>query len=133
MSLSESQASSVLAPRKNQVVVQATSTTTAYIDLNTTITPAAPSGSLAQKSFYRGRYVTIQAESADVYIALVNTTSDTLDPTATGTPATGGCILIPANQEKSFLLETDSGAWRYLAYRTATGTGKIRVWASSPK
>jgi hypothetical protein len=125
-------ASNISPPRRGEIFVVATSTTCARIDLDTSVTPLTP-GSAATPGYLYGRYVSVQADGAAVYIALMDNNSTDIVTTATGSPADTGCVLIPDGQTMSFVIEKSDVDHRYLAYRTATGTGYLRVWASSPR
>lgn len=107
-----------------------TSTTDQYLDLDQAITD--PETNVSTPKFLRGRYITIQALSADLYIQFQSTGAATMKPSAAaGDLAAANCIVIPSGQEKTFLVPKTAAA-RYLAYRTASGTGSMRAWPSSP-
>ena len=79
-------------------------------------------------------YVTIYAETADVYFAIDSTAARTVDQTvgvaAGGTPAfaTTSCWIIPAGQERDYAIKRS--AFRYLHVK-ASAAGKLRMTASS--
>lgn len=79
---------------------------------------------------WRFRYVTIQAETADVYILFGPTNSVNADPNAT----TGDdqCVYIPAGGAMECYIPgaTDSTVQFFSA--AGTVAGKIRCWPSSP-
>lgn len=126
-STAERLASHVLAPKRGQVYGGGTSTSDVALDLNQTV------GS--EINFFRGRFVTIQALSADLYYQLTSSSGHTIDPaTAAGAVADAVCVCVPAGQERSFFVpDTGDSNARYLIYRTASGSGSMRLWASSPK
>lgn len=79
---------------------------------------------------WRFRYVTLQAETADVYILFGPTNSVNADPTAT--TGSDQCVLIPAGGALECYLPgpTDPN----VQYFSAVGTvaGNLRCWPSSP-
>lgn len=118
-------AAAIEPPYAGKVGVVATSTTTAYFDLQ-----AEVSG----ERLWCGRFVDLEAGGADCYFALTQSTSTALDPTATGTaaaPPAAGCRVLPVGDLRTFLAPTETSAWRYLAYRTASGAGTLRIAPSS--
>lgn len=126
----ERAAACVHPPIRGAIYSDDTSTTDQYLDLDQAITD--PETGQSTPKFLRGRYLTIQALSADVYLALQGNNSDTINPTAAaGNFAAANCIVVPAGQSLTLLVpKTD--ATRYLVWRTASGTGAIRAWPSSP-
>ena len=75
---------------------------------------------------------------ADVYVALTTgaaSPANDLDPTTDSadseTPGTEVGMKIPDGQTVHVWIE--EGTYRYLAYRTASGSGQIRLWPSSRK
>lgn len=123
-------ASNVSPPRRGEIFVAAATSSTAWIDLHTTVTPL---GGSAIANYLHKRYITVQADGANLYVALSNDATTALDSTANGVPGTATCVLIPDGQSQPFVLETVEAEMQYLAFKTASGTGQIRVWASSPK
>lgn len=118
-------AAQVEPPRAGQVAVVASGTDTAWFDLQ-----AEVSG----ERVWCGRYVDLQAEGADLYVALTKTAALELDPTATGTataPPADGCMMIAAGGSVTWFLPSETSDWRYLAFCTASGTGKLRLHPSS--
>ena len=124
-------AADVALPLRGTIWSDDTSTTDQYFDLDQTVTD--PITTVATLEFFRGRYITVQALSADLYLACVDTNSRTITPTAVaGDLAVANCIVIPAGQEKSFFVPFKGTTnYRYLVHRTASGTGSVRIWASS--
>jgi hypothetical protein len=139
-------------------VVLATSTTAAVVDLSKVpLLPAqADKNLLAQSPNVLGSYITLQAEGADCYVIFGQNAADVTGSnvpvptnvnavTAAGVPTLGlgGCMYIPAGQERSFMThrgqeQAASGQApgsvtyeRFLAYVTKSGTGFLRVWGSS--
>lgn len=107
-----------------------TSTTDQYLDLDQAVTD--PETEVSTPKFLRGRYLTVQALTADLYVQFQSTGAATMTPSAVaGDFAAANCIVIPAGQEKPFFIPKTSTT-RYLAYRTASGTGSMRAWPSSP-
>lgn len=107
-----------------------TSTTDQYLDLDQSATD--PETGAATVKFLRGRYLTVQALSADLYVQFASSSSNTITPSAVaGDFAAANAIVIPAGQEKPFFIPKTSAA-RYMVYRTASGTGSMRAWPSSP-
>lgn len=129
----ERAAAEVSLPLRGTIWSDDTSTTDQYFDVEQTVTD--PVTSEAKKAFFRGRYVTIQALSADVYLQFTDDNTDTITPTAAaGDLAAANCLVIPAGQDRSFYLPRGGGTvnFRYIVYRTASGTGSIRIYPSSP-
>lgn len=123
-------ASVVHPPIRGAIYSDDTSTTDQRLDLDQTITD--PETSVSTPKFLRGRYLTIQALSADLYVQLASTNATTIDPTAVaGDFAAANAIVIPAGTSLSIFIPK-TAAVRYLAYRTASGTGSMRAWPSSP-
>lgn len=83
----------------------------------------------------KGRFITLHADGGDVYYALNNANSGTIDPTATGFGVTV-CQRIPSGQSVSFRIPPvdkpgTTGKYQYLLHRTAAGTATLRVAISS--
>lgn len=113
-------------PFAGKVGVVATSTTTAYFDLQA----KTSSG----EQLWCGRFIDLEADTADCYFALTQDTATALDPAATGTataPPAAGCRRVPVGDLRMFLSPTETSTWRYLAYRTASGAGTLRIAPSS--
>ena len=130
----ERAAADVALPYRGTIWSDDTSTTDQYFNLDQDVTD--PLTTLEEKKYFRGRYITIQALSADLYLACVDTNSRTIDPTAVaGGLAAANCIVIPAGQSLSFFVPHggQTTGHGYLVYRTASGTGSVRIWASSRK
>jgi hypothetical protein len=130
----ERAAADVALPYRGTIWSDDTSTTDQYFDLDQTVTN--PLTGLSEKKYFRGRYITIQALSADLYLACVDTNSRTITPTAVaGDLAVANCIVIPAGQSLSFFVPHGGQTtnYQYLVHRTASGTGSMRLWASSRK
>jgi hypothetical protein len=82
-----------------------------------------------------GVAIEIHAEGADLYVAVGPTNAITANPAAVGTavavggtPIAGLCARIPVDQSKRFYLGPNE---KFLAYRTGTGNGTIRIEANS--
>ena len=68
-----------------------------------------------------------------LFVGSANNT--TLDPTAAaGDFAVANCVVIPSGQSLTLLIPRGNSTtnMRYLCYRTASGTGSVRAWPSSP-
>lgn len=125
-------ASIVEPPYRGAIYSDDTSTSDQRLDLDTAVTD--PVTSKSTPGFLRGRYLTIQALSADLYLQLTDDNTDTITPTAAaGNFADANCIVIPAGQSLSiFVPKPGTTNMRYLVFRTASGTGAMRAWPSSP-
>lgn len=82
-----------------------------------------------------GVAIEVHAEGADLYIAVGPTSAITANPTQVGaavgvggTPVAGLCARIPIDQSKRFYLGPND---KFLAFRTATGSGTMRIEANS--
>lgn len=114
-------------PLAGKVGVVATSSTTAYFDLQAQV---------AGERLWCGRFLDVEAETEDVYVALTQDTATALDPAATGTataPPAAGCRMVPAGMMRTFLVPGETSPWRYLAYRTALAAGTLRLAPSSKR
>jgi hypothetical protein len=112
-------------PLAGRVGVVATGTATAYFDLQAEVNG---------ERLWCGRFVDLEAGGVECFFALTQDTSTTLDPAATGTasaPPAGGCRPLPVGDVRSFAVPSESSTWRYLAYRTASGAGTLRIAPSS--
>lgn len=126
-------AASVEPPYRGAIYSDDTSTTNQYLDLDQTLTD--PVTGVSTPKFLRGRFLTIQALSADLYLQFTSSNATTIDPTAAaGDFANANCIVIPAGQSLTLLIPRGNSTtnMRYLCYRTASGTGAVRAWPSSP-
>lgn len=125
-------ASIVEPPYRGAVWSDDTTTTDQYLDLDSTITD--PITDKSEQKFLRGRYLTVQALSADLYVLFVSSNAHTLTPSAAaGDFANANCIVIPAGTSLAlYVPKAGTTNMRYLAYRTASGSGSMRAWPSSP-
>lgn len=115
-------------PRRGEVYTVDTSTTQGELDLNATVATV--------QRYWRGRMVTIRALSADLMVAMIATSGDTLDSTANGAssiPHANSCTVIPAGEERTYWMGGNGAPWRYLAWKTTSGTGRVQIFAASPK
>lgn len=81
---------------------------------------------------WRGSFVTLQAETADVFYAL-GVTGGVVDSSAAGAPAATGCARLPAGATRSQWITADPAVTRLLVRgRTAGADGLLRAWKSSP-
>lgn len=124
-------AAEITPPRQGEQIALASTTTTAFFDLRTPLT--ATPGDMSTP--FCGRFLTLEAEGGDVYIAVTKgnaSPANDLNPATTGiAPAAGMCTRIAAGTSKTFWADGASSDWRYLAHRTASGTGTLRIWPSS--
>jgi hypothetical protein len=112
------QASNILPPTSGSVIVAA-------------VTSTGASTNLDSASWYN-LYITVQAETADVYIlfAATSVVAEALSDVATGSGATV-CAVVPAGTEKNFRVQR--GIHKYIGYKTATGSATLRMFKSSPQ
>ena len=90
---------------------------------------------LTVPTLWRGRYVTLQAETASVYV-LFGGASVTADDTAKdGTNAAGQCVVIPSGGTiEVFVPNSSDTTVVAMSYKTASGgTATLRAWPSSPR
>lgn len=141
MSNASLQAAYVTPPKRGQLLALAVTTSTQFVDLTTEITIAALDS--RKERLFCGKYITLQAEDADVYVALSATSTGALDPTTTSavdgttkapTPNVDleECLLIPAGTSIQFLMEGETTPYKFLAYIGAAA-GVLRVYPSSPR
>ena len=133
-------ANNVAVPKRGEVVTIATALTTKWLDLGQPVTPlAAPAGAPPKVvNYFRGRYITIQATTQDVYVAFTNDLStaiaaagaSTLDAFGVLTVAPADCFKIPAGTSLRVLAPGKNDSFRYLAF-IATVVGNMTVYASS--
>ena len=128
---------SVQLPKQGLCLAFSTSTTTAWVDLQAEVTGAGAIAGRTGKPWCGG-FVAIQADGADCYLALTEgaaSPDNDLDPATdsadSATPGAVACMLLPAGQTLHAWIE--QGKARYLAYCTASGTGRLRLWPSSRK
>jgi hypothetical protein len=141
MSNASLQASYVTPPRRGQLLALAVTTSTQFVDLTTEVTIAALSN--RKERIFCGKYLTLQAEDADVYVALSATSTGALVPATTSavdgttkapTPDVDleECLLIPAGTSIQFLMDGETTPYKYLAY-IGSAAGILRVYPSSPR
>lgn len=129
MSNIEAQAAGVLPPFAGGIYAASATTTTAHVDLHATIVD--PLTKESSPNYLTGRYLSVQADGGDLYVALTSGT-DTINPAAAGGNfGSTNCIKIPQDQRLD--LWVPMSVQRYLAFVTATGTATLRLWASSLK
>lgn len=124
----EELAATLSPPKRGRVYAVATSTTTARLDLDVTVAGV--------QRYWRNRMLTIQVEGADLAIALVEAADAVITPADAGAdslPHASSCAVIPAGQERTYWVENEGNSFRWLAFRTVSGTGTVRIFASSPK
>lgn len=124
-------------PRQGRCLAFAATTTTAWVDLKAEVASASAVTGRAGRPWC-GCFVAIQADGADVYVALTTgnaSPANDLDPATnsanSSTPGTEVCMKIPDGQTIHTWIE--EGSARYLAHRTGSGSGQIRIWPSSRK
>lgn len=125
-------AAEVSPPMRGGVFSDATSTADQYLDLDAAVTD--PVTSVSTPAWLRGRYVSVMALTEDLYIQLTSANNTTMTPTAeAGDWAAANCIPVAAGTVmQMFIPKAGKTNLRYLAYRTASGTGSVRIWPSSP-
>lgn len=135
--LAGTQAVRLSPPKRGQLLVLAASTATAWVDLTA---PVVVDGK-SEKTFCN-RYLTLQADGGDVFISL--TTRFEGDLVTSGVSAVDGttkaptpdgtkeCIRIPNGGSVEFLMDSESTAYKYLAF-IASAECVLRVWPSSPR
>lgn len=124
-------------PRQGRILALASTTTTAWIDTQAEVSAAGAVSSRPGKPWCGG-FVAIQADGADVYVALTtgnaspaNDLNPATNSSSAASPGTAICMKIPDGQTVHVWIE--EGSHRYLAHRTASGSGQIRLWPSSRK
>lgn len=137
MTAAANAAANIAPPKRGQLLALAATTSTAFVDLTAAITVDSKS----ERTFCN-RYLTLQAEGGDVYIALVKTASGDLDATGTSTvdggtfaptpEGTKECVRIPDGTGVEFLMDSESTPYKYLAY-VGSASCLLRVWPSSPR
>jgi hypothetical protein len=137
----EAQANHVSPPKRGQLLSLAATTTTAFVDLTALVTVDGKT----ERTFCN-RYLTLTAVGADLYVVLSQTDSGDIDETQssavdgtsrapTPTADLDEAILIVDGQSISFLMESETTPYKYLAYKVVAGggTAKLIVWPSSPR
>lgn len=88
-SRAEQLAAEITPPRQGEQIALASTTTTAFFDLRTPLTAVAGD----QSTPFCGRFITVEAEGGDVYVAVTKgnaSPANDLNPSTTGTtPAAG--------------------------------------------
>mgnify|MGYP003328641834 CR=1 FL=1 len=89
---------------------------------------------LTVPTLWRGRYVTLQADSANVYVLFGGASVVASDTATDGTSAAQQCVFIPSGGSIEVFLPASSDATVVaMAYKTASGTTTLRAWPSSPR
>ena len=124
-------------PKRGQLLALAVTTSTAWVDLTAAVTVDSKS----EKTFCN-RYITLQADGGDVYVALTKAASGALDSTGTSSvdgttkaPTSEGtkeCVKIPSGTSVEFLMDSETTAYKYLAF-IGSASCVLRVWPSSPR
>jgi hypothetical protein len=93
----------------------------------------APPGLLgvAEKRYWSGVYVSLQADGGDIYFAFA--ASGAVPIQAAGGAFATNCVKIPSGTQMDLLIPTapttGGGPYRFLML---TGAGTLRMWVSSP-
>lgn len=125
-----SMAAAIEPPRQGKLACVATGTSTAFWDLQAKI---------GGEYLWCGRFVSLQADGADCYVALTTAAAspgNDLDPATTSEADVAEsecCVRIPDGQTLTLLIDGETSPWRYLAHRTASGSGLLRFWPSSKR
>jgi len=131
MSNVEAQAVCVFPPFEGGIYVASASTTTGFVDLHATLNNE-PFTKASIPKYLTDRYISIQADGGDIYIALTTGTGGSLSPAAAGGNfGATNCIKIPQDQRLDLWIPVSP--LRYLGFVTANGTATLRLWASSTK
>ena len=89
---------------------------------------------LTVPTLWRGRYVTLQAESANVYVLFGDGTVVADETAKDATNAARQCVLIQnGGSIEVFVPNSGDTTIVSMAYKTATGTATLRAWPSSPR
>ncbi len=130
MSNIEAQAAGVFPPFEGGIYVASASTTTAFVDLHAAVSDPFTKASIPK--YLTDRYLSIQADGGDIYVALTVGTGGSLSPAAAGGNfGATNCIKIPQDQRLDLWIPVSP--LRYLGFVTANGTATLRLWASSTK
>lgn len=122
----------VTPPRRGKTTILDTSTTAASLDLSTLDNQTVNlSDRLSSSKGTAGKYVRIKATTSDCWIVFNSSSTGltSIDPTTTGANANNNCYPIIAGTYEDFFLER--GVDLFMGYRTASGTGKLIIFASS--
>lgn len=89
---------------------------------------------LTVPTLWRGRYVTLQAESANVYVLFGDGTVVADETAKDATNAARQCVLISSGGSiEVFVPNSGDATVVSMAYKTASGTATLRAWPSSPR
>lgn len=125
MSSIENQASNVRPPYKGAIYVATATTTTGYVIFSSGQDPVTGE----TVDYFQNRYVTLQADGGDIYIALGEDTNAISPTAAAGDFDAANCIKIPQDQRLDLWIP--KGTFSTLCFITATGTATLRMWPSS--
>lgn len=128
------QADYVLPPRLSNIGRYSMTTAFAAADVRLVGNQTVAIGSPQQEEVGApGCYVRVTATGADAWIAFgsASTVSSALDATTSGVNTTTGCVCITAGTYQDFRLERGVDNW--IGYGTASGTGLLTVFISSPR
>lgn len=121
----------VLPPKLGECFCVQATTTTQFLDLNVNLTGASDTTQV--RNFFNDRILNLQADGGAVLFAFTNDNAANINPTATGVPSTTAPqptipFRLPADQERNYKAPAN---FRYIAYRTASGTAYLRGHVSS--
>lgn len=128
------QADFVLPPRVSQIGRYATSTTFAASNLSLVGNQTVNASNMTQYEVGApGTYVRVTATGADAWIAFGSSSSVSsgLDATTAAVNGSSGCVCVPAGTYQDYRLERGTDTW--IGYGTASGTGLLTVFISSPR
>jgi hypothetical protein len=124
----------VLPPMAAQQFLQTTSNTAATINLATIGPQTQAVDSQAQRGGIgaAGKYITVSAITADVYVAFSSAEADidNITATSTGTNQANTAFPIFAGTSKDFWIPANTSA-TWMGYVTASGSGHIHIYISS--
>ena len=125
MSSIEAQAANVSPPYKGAIYVATATTTTGFLIFSGDRDPVTRE----PVNFFQDRYISLQADGGDIYIALGNDTNPISPAAAAGDFNTANCIKIPQDQRLDLWIP--KSMFSTLCFITATGTATLRIWPSS--
>lgn len=128
------QADFVLPPRLSNIGRYSMTTAFAAADVRLVGSQTVDQASVAQYEVGApGCYVRVTATGADAWIAFgsSSTVSSALDATTAAVNGSSGCVCITAGTYQDFRLER--GVDNFIGYGTASGTGLLTVFISSPR
>jgi len=131
----EQEAANIIAPLINVAAAAGIAEQCAQMALPITATSTAFDLSAYLSAWNRGHFLTLQAETADVYFALSTVNTDTVDPTVTTAKAVTLCQRVPSGQDRVVRIpgidKPGQLPYRYLIARTSSGSAILRGYISS--